>query len=189
MKKVIRLTEKDLTRLVKRVIKEQRDEESFADSTDSMITPIMRMLKPIYKEYGSEGVVTFLTDIIGTINDIGDEAFMGPDEVNEQPSEWGRDSINRPGSFSNYIGGPGSIGNKDYDPEEKISRQNREDEEREERKYKLGFMDFKTGREWTEDGLRSYVKKKFDVDLPDEVFSGKGAIWANASNYLKNYFG
>ena len=109
--------------------------------------------------------------------------------VSEQPSQWGRDSINRPGSFSNYIEGPGSIGNKDYDPEEKISRQNREDEEREERKYKLGFMDFKTGREWTEDGLRSYVKKKFDVDLPDEVFSGKGAIWANASNYLKNYFG
>jgi hypothetical protein len=109
--------------------------------------------------------------------------------INEQPSQWSRDSINRPGSFSNYIEGPGSIGNKDYDPEEKISRQNREDEEREERKYKLGFMDFKTGREWTEDGLRSYVKKKFDVDLPDEVFSGKGAIWANASNYLKNYFG
>jgi len=67
---------------VKSFIKEQRDEESFADSTDSMITPIMRMLKPIYKEYGSEGVVSFLTDIIGTINDIGDEAFMGPEDYN-----------------------------------------------------------------------------------------------------------
>ena len=89
MKKVIRLTEKDLTRLVKRVIKEQRDEESFSDSTDSMITPIMRMLKPIYREYGSEGVVSFLTDIIGTINDIGDEAFMGPeDSLSEQEDDF-----------------------------------------------------------------------------------------------------
>jgi len=52
-----------------------------------MVPSIMSMLKPIYKEYGSEGVVTFLTDIIGTINDIGDEAFMGPDEVNEREGE------------------------------------------------------------------------------------------------------
>ena len=82
MKKVIRLTEKDLTRLVKRVIKEQRNEESFYDSTNSMIPPIMSILKPIYSEYGSEGVVSFLTDIIGIINDIGDEAFMGPEDYN-----------------------------------------------------------------------------------------------------------
>jgi len=61
--------------------------DDYADDTDSMVEPIMRMLKPIYKKYGSEGVVTFLTDIIGTINDIGDESFMGPDEVNEQGEE------------------------------------------------------------------------------------------------------
>jgi hypothetical protein len=75
---------------VKSFLKEESDfemEASFADDTNSMVPSIMRMLKPIYKEYGSEGVVTFLTDIIGTINDIGDEAFMGPDEVNEQGEE------------------------------------------------------------------------------------------------------
>ncbi len=82
MKKIVRLTESDLTRLVKRVIKEQRDEDSYADSIDSIITPIFRMLKPIYKEYGLEGVVSFLTEMIGTINDIGDEAFMGPEDYN-----------------------------------------------------------------------------------------------------------
>ncbi len=82
MKKIVRLTESDLTRLVKRVIKEQRDEDSYADSIDSIITPIFRMLKPIYKKYGLEGVVSFLTEMIGTINDIGDEAFMGPEDYN-----------------------------------------------------------------------------------------------------------
>ena len=40
------------------------------------------MLKPIYKKYGLEGVVSFLTEMIGTINDIGDEAFMGPEDYN-----------------------------------------------------------------------------------------------------------
>ena len=109
--------------------------------------------------------------------------------VSEQPSQWGRDSINRPGSLSNYIEGPGSIGNKDYDPEAKMERQKRDEEDRERRKYKINSYNPKTGREWDEDGLRSYVKNKFDVDLPDEVFSGKGAISVKASNYLENYFG
>jgi hypothetical protein len=72
---------------VKSFLKEESEEErdfemeaSFADDTDLMVEPIMRMLKPVYEKYGSEGVVTFLTDIIGTINDIGDEAFMGPED-------------------------------------------------------------------------------------------------------------
>ena len=82
MKKVIRLTESDLIRLVKRIINEREglDIDDYADDTDSITAPIMHMLKPIYEKYGSEGVVTFLTDIIGIIGDVGDEAFMGPEE-------------------------------------------------------------------------------------------------------------
>jgi len=76
MKKVIRLTESDLTRIVRRVIK-----ESGTEPMDIDLTPkIMNMLKPLYEESGTEGVVLFLIDLIETIEDIGDEAFMGPED-------------------------------------------------------------------------------------------------------------
>jgi hypothetical protein len=76
MKKVIRLTESDLTRIVKRVVNEtNRDEPMDIDLTPK----IMDMLKPLYEESGTEGVVLFLIDLIETIEDIGDEAFMGPE--------------------------------------------------------------------------------------------------------------
>jgi hypothetical protein len=62
--------------------REGLDSDDYADDTDLMIEPIMRMLKPIYKKYGSEGVVEFLTDIIRDIEDVGDELFMGPEDYN-----------------------------------------------------------------------------------------------------------
>ena len=77
MKKVIKLTESDLTRIVKRTINEiNRDEPMDIDLTPK----IMDMLKPLYEESGVEGVVLFLIDLIETIEDIGDEAFMGPED-------------------------------------------------------------------------------------------------------------
>jgi hypothetical protein len=77
MKKIIRLTESDLTRIVKRTINEtNRDEPMDIDLTPK----IMNMLKPLYEESGTEGVVLFLIDLIETIEDIGDEAFMGPED-------------------------------------------------------------------------------------------------------------
>jgi hypothetical protein len=79
--------------------------DDYADDTDSMVEPIMRMLKPIYKKYGSEGVVEFLTGIIGTINDIGDEAFMGPDEVNEQGEEEFLDRESKDRAIKNIVQG------------------------------------------------------------------------------------
>jgi hypothetical protein len=80
MKKVIRLTEKDLTRIVKRVINEESNEDSFHDDTESVHIQIMNILRPIYKTYGMEGAVSVLTNILGTIEDIGDESFMGPED-------------------------------------------------------------------------------------------------------------
>ena len=80
MKKVVRLTETELTNIVKRVINEQRDEASFNDDTESVSNEIMDILTPVYYKYGTEGVVRVLNDIIGTIGDIGDESFMGPED-------------------------------------------------------------------------------------------------------------
>lgn len=77
---VVRLTETDLTNIVKRVINEQRDESSFNDDTESVSNEIMDILTPVYYKYGTEGVVKVLNDIIGTIEDIGDESFMGPED-------------------------------------------------------------------------------------------------------------
>ena len=66
--------------------REGLDIDDYADDTDSITTPIMRILKPIHKKYGLEGVVDFLTDIIRDIHDVGDELFMGPDDyLSEQP--------------------------------------------------------------------------------------------------------
>lgn len=78
--KKIRLTEKELTNIVKRVINEERDEASFNDDTESVSNEIMDILTPVYYKYGTEGVVRVLNDIIGTIQDIGDESFMGPED-------------------------------------------------------------------------------------------------------------
>ena len=74
--KKIRLTEKELTNIIKRVI----NEDSFHDDTESVHIQIMDILQPVYKTYGTEGVVRVLTDIIDTIGDIGDEAFMGTED-------------------------------------------------------------------------------------------------------------
>jgi hypothetical protein len=63
------------------------DTDDYADDTDSITIPIMRMLKPIYEKYGSEGVVDFLTDIIRDIDDVGDELFMGPDDYLREQEE------------------------------------------------------------------------------------------------------
>ena len=83
MKKIIKLNERDLTRIIKRVINEQGDGDSFFDSnlfhddTESVIPQIMNILSPVYEKHGTEGVLSVLSGIIGTIDDIGDEAFMG----------------------------------------------------------------------------------------------------------------
>ena len=77
---VVRLTEKELTNIIKKVISEQVDDDSFVDDTESVSNEIMDILTPVYYKYGTEGVVRVLNDIIGTIEDIGDESFMGPED-------------------------------------------------------------------------------------------------------------
>ena len=80
MKKIVKLTESDLTRIVKRVINEEIDFDSFNDDTEPILIEIMNSLRPIYKTYGIEGVITLLDDISYLIKDVGDESFMGPED-------------------------------------------------------------------------------------------------------------
>jgi hypothetical protein len=88
MKKIVKLTESDLTRIVKRTIMEMDEDEPiysqkpFTDEegNDILIPQIMNMLKPIYEVSGTEGVVFFLSDLIDNIEDLGDESFMGPED-------------------------------------------------------------------------------------------------------------
>lgn len=77
---VVRLTEKELTNIIKKVISEQVDDDSFVDDIESVSNEIMDILTPVYYKYGTEGVVKVLNDIIGTIEDVGDESFMGPED-------------------------------------------------------------------------------------------------------------
>ena len=80
MKKIVKLTESDLMRIVKKVINEEIDFDSFHDDTESAHIQIMNILRPIYKTYGIEGVITLLDDISYLIKDVGDESFMGSED-------------------------------------------------------------------------------------------------------------
>jgi NRPS condensation-like uncharacterized protein len=82
MKKTIRLTESDLTRIVKRIIKENDDykdrsmydpyygddeddddnDEMFFD-TEKMTTTVMKILKPYYEKHGLEQTIEFIDEL------------------------------------------------------------------------------------------------------------------------------
>jgi hypothetical protein len=74
MKKTIRLTENDLTRIVKRVINEQYDEDddmydTHNDETEEITRSIMGLLKPYFKKHGSDNTASLLSDIMGYLED------------------------------------------------------------------------------------------------------------------------
>ena len=49
----------------------------FEDDRDSLIPKIMDLVKPFYEKHGLDNTITFLSDIVDTIEDLGDEAFLG----------------------------------------------------------------------------------------------------------------
>jgi hypothetical protein len=74
MKKIIRLTENDLSRIVKRVINEQYDEDddmydTHNDETEEITRSIMRLLKPYFKKHGSDNTASLLSDIMLYVED------------------------------------------------------------------------------------------------------------------------
>lgn len=76
MKKIIRLTESDLTRIVKRLTNEVWKYEDDDDANDEwfndreeMTTTIMEVLKPYYEKHGLELTVEFIDDLKHLVGD------------------------------------------------------------------------------------------------------------------------
>jgi hypothetical protein len=76
MKKIVRLTESDLIKLVKRTINEMdEDNDLFQEDYESLMIEISHKLKPFYNKYGLEGTLFLLEGILDGIHEIGDEYF------------------------------------------------------------------------------------------------------------------
>jgi adenylate kinase family enzyme len=75
MKKTIRLTESDLTRIVKRAIKEYHYEddddahEAYVDERADLYSAVMTLLKPYYEKHGKEITLDFIDDIKTFVED------------------------------------------------------------------------------------------------------------------------
>jgi hypothetical protein len=69
MKKIVKLTESDLSRIVKRAIKEYHYEDDddahfeYVNERDDLTTAVMRLLKPFYEKHGLEITLDFIDDI------------------------------------------------------------------------------------------------------------------------------
>ena len=81
MKKIIKLTESDLTRIVKRVVKENEekvdytDDDTFHEDSELLMIEVIDKIKPFYLKYGLEDTKFFLESILNGIHDVGDEYF------------------------------------------------------------------------------------------------------------------
>ena len=73
MKRITRLTERDLTRIAKKVVKEywyEDDDDAhdeYVDERDELVRDIMSLLKPFYEKHGLEitvDLVDFLEDFV-----------------------------------------------------------------------------------------------------------------------------
>jgi hypothetical protein len=84
MKKIIKLTESDLTRIVKRAIKEYHYEDdddahgAYVDERDELTSAVMRLLKPYYEKHGEEITLDFIDDIKTFLED----GLLGGDSYN-----------------------------------------------------------------------------------------------------------
>jgi|688.fasta_scaffold2419879_1 hypothetical protein len=75
MKKIVKLTESDLSRIVKRAIKEYHYEDDddahfeYVNERDDLTTAVMRLLKPFYEKHGLEITLDFIDDIKTLVED------------------------------------------------------------------------------------------------------------------------
>jgi hypothetical protein len=74
MKKIIKLTESDLNRIVKRIVKENYEDDDdaydkYVDERDDLTSAVMTLLKPYYEKHGLEITLEFIDDIKTFIED------------------------------------------------------------------------------------------------------------------------
>jgi hypothetical protein len=71
MKKIVKLTESDLTRIVKRVIKEQSGPTM--KELKEMESKVYVLMVPFYDEYGMENTIQLLQDVAGLFENESDD--------------------------------------------------------------------------------------------------------------------
>ena len=80
----------------------------------------------------------------------------------------------------NYIEGPYSMGNANYEKNhEKFNKEMRQKDE--ERKFHVPVYDTSSGSGWNDETLRAWVEENYDVELPDDLRMYPGIV----SNWLK----
>jgi hypothetical protein len=78
MKKIIKLTESDLNRIVKRIVKEHYEDDDdaydeYVDERDDLTSAVMTLLKPYYEKHGKEITLDFIDDIKTFVEDPWDQ--------------------------------------------------------------------------------------------------------------------
>ena len=71
MKKIIKLNERDLTRIIKRVIKEQSGPTM--KELKEMEAKVYVLMVPFYDEYGMENTIQLLQDVAGLFENESDD--------------------------------------------------------------------------------------------------------------------
>jgi hypothetical protein len=84
----------------------------------------------------------------------------------------------------NYIEGPYSMGNANYEKNhEKFNKEMRQKDE--ERKFHVPRYDTSSGSGWNDETLRAWVEENYDVELPDNLTMRPGSIsiWLKDNGY------
>jgi hypothetical protein len=84
----------------------------------------------------------------------------------------------------NYIEGPYSMGNANYEKNhEKFNKEMRQKDE--ERKFHVPGYDTSSGSGWNDETLRAFVKENYGVKLPDDLTMRPGIVsrWLKENGY------
>ena len=81
MKKIIKLNERDLTRIIKRVIKEQSGPTM--KELKEMESKVYVLMVPFYDEYGMVNTIQLLQDVAGLFENESDEVSDDPFDMND----------------------------------------------------------------------------------------------------------
>jgi hypothetical protein len=108
MGKIVRLTERDLSRLVRRVIKEEEEQDEIAGNVESILNkPKVEMkIEDIYSNLSGDEK----RKLESSLNDLGINAYTSPKEAHAAVQ-----------NVADNIGGEMSEGDENMDPKEKVA--------------------------------------------------------------------